>query len=154
MTSPSPTALANARESQAFWTPFVRLPDVHVWALIGNEAGEASFLAHPVGDHGEAFGCFQWHLPRILDMVKGCGIDVRTASHGQQIAAAHWEMTKGSYRKVWPALMATTTVEEAVTVLVRDFERSANQARDIPRRVALAQTWRDLLTSGKPRTSP
>ncbi len=134
-----------ARESFAFWQPKVVLP-VHTFALLGNEDGETGFKPYAVGDHGEAFGPGQWHLPRIEAMAlpppKGCGIDVRTASHLQQLEAWFWEMQHGAgYSHVWANLMATTDIESAVTVLVQQFEHSAMQARDILRRTAYAQKW-------------
>ena len=133
-------SLAVARESYAFWRPLVRLP-VHWQALLGNEDGETSFRPHVVGDHGEAFGPFQWHAARADAMLAKIGIDVRSAPHLDQLKAAHWEMTAGSYRRVWPTLMETDTLWSAVTVLVRSYEGSAQQARDVRRRVGLAQGW-------------
>ena len=129
-----------ARESFNFWSPLVRLP-IHAHALLGNEDGETSFRPSVVGDHGEAFGPFQWHEARIEMIRAGCGIDVRSASHLDQLRAAHWEMTEGAYRRVWPALMATTTLWSAVTVLVQKLEQSGSQARDIQRRVGFAEKW-------------
>lgn len=129
-----------ARESFDFWSPLVRLP-VHAFAFLGNEDGETSFRPHVIGDHGEAFGPFQWHATRADAIKAGCGIDVRTAPHLDQLKAAHFEMTAGWYRRVWPTLMATETVENAVRVLVHEYEQSGSQARDIVRRVALAQGW-------------
>jgi hypothetical protein len=129
-----------AAESWGFWRPLVRLP-LHAWALLGSEEGETSMRPHVVGDHGEAFGIAQWHGARADAILKGCGIDVRTASHADQLRAQHWEMTEGSYRRVWPALMAAETLWSAVTVLVAKYEQSGSQARDIQRRVGLAEGW-------------
>ena len=132
--------LAVARESYAFWRPLVRLP-LHWQALLGNEDGETSFRPHVVGDRGEAFGPFQWHAPRADAMLAKIGINVRTDPHLDQLKAAHWEMTAGGYRRVWPMLMATDTLWSAVTVLVHSYEGSAQQGRDVRRRVALAEIW-------------
>ena len=138
MMTDDPNAIA--AESFAFWTPLVK-SQIHTFALLGDEDGETSFRPHVIGDHGEAFGPFQWHQARVDGMIKGCGIDVRKASHLDQLKAAHWEMTEGSYRRVWPALMATAKLEDAITVLVHIYEGSAQQARDVTRRTALAQNW-------------
>lgn len=141
-----PTVTDIARESYDFWRPLVRLP-VHAFALVGNEDGETSFRPHAVGDRGEAFGPFQWHEARVEGMLRGCGIDVRIAPHRDQLRAAHWEMTAGSYRKVWPVLMAANTLWSAVTELVRAYEGSANQTADIRKRVGFAQHWQQVFGS-------
>lgn len=138
--------MATARESLEFWRPLVRLPDIHPWALLGSEDGETSFLPHAIGDHGEAYGISQWHAQRAdvlaLPPPKGCGIDVRIASHLDQLRAMHFEMTSvDGYRHVWDHLMAAETIQDAVTVLVREYEHSAQQARDITRRTGLAMVW-------------
>jgi hypothetical protein len=135
--------LANLRESHDFWLPRVRLPDVHLWALIGSESGETSFLTHPVGDRGQAHGAAQWHKGRADVIRTATGIDVVTAPHADQLRAMFWEMTNAvGYRHVWDQLMATETVVDAVTVLVVKYEQSAQQARDVARRTQLAEQLR------------
>ena len=62
------------------------------------------------------------------------------------LKAMHWEMSVGEYRQVWPKLANATTIWGAVTILVHDFERSASQARDIKRRVVLAEKWEAVFT--------
>ena len=146
MSGPSATSLANARETLAYWTPLVRLPEVHAVAFLGNEAGEDSFLNHAIGDKGEAVGLGQWHGARRANILAHTGIDVGTASHLDQLKAQHWEATQADgYRHVFAELLATDTLTDAVTVLVKKYEQSAQPARDIPRRVALAQTWQKIL---------
>lgn len=134
-----------AAESLAFWSPKVRLP-LHAFALLGNEDGEVGFKLGAVGDRGEAHGAFQWHAQRAdamaLPAPHGCGIDVRTVGHLDQLAAAYWEMRHGAgYRHVWEHLMATNDIEDAVAVLVIQYEHSAMQARDILRRTSYARKW-------------
>jgi hypothetical protein len=114
-------------------------------AWLGSEDGETSFRIGVVGDHGEAFGPAQHHQARIDAIKKGTGIDMRSASHAEQIKGIIWEMTKGGYRHVWPALVSSTTMQEAVTVLVRKYEQSANQLRDISRRTNLGNYWLDRM---------
>ena len=152
--------MATAAESLAFWRPLVRLPDVHPWALMGDEAGESSFLPRPEGDkvNGEptAFGLMQWHAARIAVLAgpppHGCGIDIRTASHLDQLRAAHFEMTSVTgFRHVWDELMAEDTIEGGCTVLVVKYERSLHQATDIAKRTALALKWQARL--GSPPTA-
>lgn len=105
---------------------------------MANESGETSFNFKAVGDHDEAFGSFQWHSDRINEMIRGCGIDVRTANHAQQLDAAFYELTEGWYKKVWPLLLSATTLAQAVTVGVEDYEQSASQTSDIAKRGVIA----------------
>jgi hypothetical protein len=110
-------------------------------AWLGNEDGETSFRIGVIGDHGEAFDPAQHHQARIDAIRKGTGIDMKNAPHGEQIRGIIWEMQKGGYRHVWPALMAAPTLRDKITVLVQKFEQSGNQLRDINRRTALALYW-------------
>ena len=110
-------------------------------AWVGNIDGETSLVIGPVGDGGEAFGVSQWHSDRIEEIKKGIGIDVRTAPLEQQLEAIYWEVTKGWYKTVWGKFIATKTVQDAVTVLVENYEQSASAASDIKKRVAYANYW-------------
>ena len=74
-------------------------------------------------------------------MLSGCGIDIRKATHLDQLRAAQYEVTRGLYRHVQPAFLATKTLWSAMAVLVSKYEQSASQARDIERRVGLAEGW-------------
>ena len=64
-----------------------------------------------------------------------------------QLLAEEWEITKGEYSHVLPAVNGTTTLWSAMTVLVSRFERSGSQARDIKRRVGLAEGWAKVLNT-------
>lgn len=110
-------------------------------AWLGNEDGETSFRIGVVGDHGEAYGPAQHHQSRVDAIQKGTGIDMKNAPHAEQIEGVLWEMTKGGYRHVMPALQASQTMREAITVLVQRYEQSGNQLRDINRRTALGNYW-------------
>jgi hypothetical protein len=110
-------------------------------AWLGNEDGETSFRIGVIGDHGEAFDPAQHHQARIDAIRKGTGIDMKTAPHSEQIRGILWEMQKGGYRHVWPSLTIAPTLKRQDNVLVRKFEQSGNQLRDINRRTALALYW-------------
>ncbi len=110
-------------------------------AFVGNIEGECSLLTELVGDNDTAFAIFQWHSDRIAEIFKGTGINVKTANLTQQLEAALWELQFGWYRSVWPKFIATKTVQDAVTVLVENYEQSASAASDIKKRVAYANYW-------------
>jgi hypothetical protein len=64
-------------------------------AMIGNFQQESSMNPFTRGDGGKAYGIAQWHLPRVLAILKNTGIDVRTAGLADQLKAADWEMKNG-----------------------------------------------------------
>lgn len=138
-----------ATESYTYWRKTALFSRVAAIGGLAMEQGESSFDPQARGDkvRGEptAFGPFQHHLPRILTMAapppKGCGIDIRNATHLQQLEATHWEITQGPYAKVGKLLAAVTTLEESVETWIKYFEQSKEQDRDYARRLPFAQYW-------------
>ena len=133
--------IATAKESWNFWRPLVPT-DILVAAWLGNEDGETSFVARP-GDNGEAEGAFQWWPGRRDIIMLNTGIDVVTAPHIEQLKAAHWEITMSkTYKHVWPIFLEQrSSLQGAITVLVRDYEQSASPQVDVKKRVAMAKYW-------------
>jgi hypothetical protein len=149
-----------AAESYRFWRGLGYF-HLHACAWLSMQDGETSCSyspppvpagAHsfPVGDHGHAFGPLQHQRPRIAIMAapppKGCGIDISDPqiTLQQALTATDWETTAGPppYRQVRPALLATTTRDAAVTLLVTKFEKSLNpDNRDVDRRNHLFDYW-------------
>jgi hypothetical protein len=136
----SPDQIAIATESFGFWKS-TGLPWVSCIGMLAMEDGETSFNPHAVGDRDKAFGPFQWHQDRIDAIKAGCGIDVKTASHLDQLKGAQYELKYGWYKHVWSLLLTVTTISGAVMIGVSDYEQSGSQGRDITRRAALAQHW-------------
>lgn len=115
-------------------------------ALVANVDGETSFRLGVIGDHGHAFGFFQHQLPRIVDIFKGCGIDIRESWATNDwlacLKGAEWEMAHGSKRwRQRAELQAATTPRDKIEVLVRGYEGSLLQDRDIERRLNLYNYW-------------
>ena len=144
-----------ATESYRFWEP--KCGHTRACGLLGNEGGETGFkwsLVNGVqrtaaGDHGEAFGIFQWHAPRAAAILKHTGFDVINGTHLDMLNGAYAEMT-GSwspYRHVWPALMGMTTIWSVVSELVAKYEQSASQASDDMKRAAIAVYCDHLFTT-------
>jgi hypothetical protein len=140
-----------AKESYMFWRSAGYTHEEAI-AWLAMEAGETSFRIGVVGDHGEAYGPFQHHWARIhlmaLSPPAGCGINIkdewlsgRPDAHLRCLKAADWEISKGAYKRIKPQLQAAETPEEKVAVLVRKFEQSASQQRDIDRRMGLYNYW-------------
>jgi hypothetical protein len=129
-----------ATESYNYWLS-VGLTPAQACGLLASEQGESSFDARAVGDHDQAFGVFQHHTNRVLAILKGCGIDIRTASHIDQLQATHWELTEGAEKGVWTTLKTAKTPSDAARIIVICFERPANKASAIAKRSLYAEHW-------------
>jgi hypothetical protein len=131
-------------ESYVFWRAH-GCGHLHASAWCGNEAGETSFRTdRPVGDRhtGGAYGPAQHHGARIEIIKQATGIDIKTAAHIDQLRGILWEVTASKeYGHVFHDFLMTRTMEEAIAVLVRKFERSGSQDRDIRRRTALGNHY-------------
>lgn len=145
-----------AKESYLFWRS-VGYNHEEAIAWLAMEAGETSFRQGVVGDHGHAFGPFQHQWARIhlmsLTPPAGCGINIKDwwlggkpEAHLMCLKATDWETSKGAYKRIKPQLQAAPTPEEKVALLVRKFEQSANQDRDVERRMALYNYWDRVAT--------
>jgi hypothetical protein len=121
-------------------------------ALLSMEDGETSFrwasrtnlgfFGCVVGDHGKAHGPFQHWDGRANAIQEATKIDVRTCSHLDALKGADWEMSHGDgYRRVRQHLQEAATPRDKVSVLVREYERSRMQDRDIERRLHLFDYW-------------
>lgn len=87
--------IARASQTVQFFQKNLGISHNQALAIAGNLSQESEFNAGARGDHGTAFGLMQWHKPRVDQIYKGTGIDVRTASFQDQLKAAQWEMQHG-----------------------------------------------------------
>lgn len=112
-------------------------------ACVANADRECSFLLLARGDRGEAGGISQWHSARRLIIIKNTGVDVWTASAAEQARAMQLEMSAkwSSYRRVDEHLRAAVGLEAKCRVLIKEFEQSGNQDRDLARQVPMARYW-------------
>jgi len=134
---PTPVAI----ESYKFWRS-VGYDHDGACSWLGNEQGEDSFDNALHGDHGEATGPAQHHRDRIETIKAGCGIDIATASHLDQLRAIDWStQNEVGYRHVKNHILAAQGIRAKVTVIVAEYEHSGNQARDIDRRTGFAEDW-------------
>jgi hypothetical protein len=91
---------------------------------------------------GGGYGPAQHHNARINIIKSATGIDIKTAPHIDQLRGILWEVTSSKeYGHVFADLLKTNTMEEAITVLVNEFERSRIRERDIRRRTALGNHY-------------
>lgn len=99
--------------------------------IVGNVSQESGFNAGANGDGGHAWGIGQWHSPRVQDILKGTGIDVRKAGYADQVKAYLWEMQHGpdrGARRAGQLLMQTPdiSVGQAAAAVKSQFERPAD----------------------------
>ena len=138
--------IERAVESHSFWLKTCLMVPNGVYALLAMEEGESDFQPDAKGDKvggvPKAFSIFQWHLDRVEAMLKGTGIDVRSADHMHALKAAYYEL-RHSEHVSWGLLMKSKTVDEAVQIGVRHFERPGNPNSDIIKRTSYAYYWKD-----------
>jgi len=127
----SAQAKATEKESWDFWKA-QGLSDAGAAAVVATEQGESGFNPRNIGDSGAAHGSFQWHMDRVNKILAATGIDVRTASHLDQLKAAKWEGEHGDAqaREAWQAVLHATSSADATRAMTYLFERPANKAGD------------------------
>jgi hypothetical protein len=73
-------------------------------AMIAQSDAESSNDPKAIGDHGEAWGLWQWHIDRVVAIRHGCGIDIHLLPPvADQVKAMLWEMhhvEKSAYAKI------------------------------------------------------
>ena len=111
------------------------------YGVAANSFNESSFDPDAVGDHGKAYGLFQWHGDRQSQFKQVFGKDMRDATAAEQVKFVDWEL-RNTERKAGDALKAAKTAREAGEVFCRLYER-AGAPGQAEKRGALAQRWFD-----------
>ncbi|TWB19517.1 hypothetical protein FBZ99_101290 [Rhizobium sp. ERR 1071] len=119
-----------------------------VWAgaTMGAESGYGSAQRGDfIGGRATAFGSVQWHMPRVKDIFKGTGIDVRSAGMADQTKAMIWEMKKMG---IWDRVVKAKNPQEVLRVAIKEYERPLDQGpRQFNNRAAIANALRKALES-------
>lgn len=93
--------------------------------MCAQEYAESTSNAKIIGDHGHAFGLFQYHKDRADAIKKGCGIDIcALPPHSDQLRGAWWELQHVE-KKACAHIMAATTAYQAGHDAARYWERPA-----------------------------
>lgn len=113
-------------------------------ATMGAESGYGSAQR---GDYANgrptAFGGAQWHMPRVRDILKGTGIDVRSAGMDDQTKAMIWEMKKTG---IWDKAVKAGSAQEILRLAIKEYERPLDQGpRQFNSRAAIANALRKAL---------
>lgn len=96
-----------------------------------------------VGGRATAFGGAQWHMPRVRDILKGTGIDVRSAGMDDQTKAMIWEMKKMG---IWDRAVKAGSAQEVLRLAIKEYERPLDQGpRQFNGRAAIANALRKSL---------
>jgi hypothetical protein len=148
--TPKGNEAALAKQAYDYWRSQGLTHD-QALSVLGNERGENPLGALAKGDPGSfgghgTVGQFQWDPPRRAQILKGTGIDVATAGFLDQQKAARWEMENSPDRinRVWDQLKSAKTREGQIGLLVHNYERSADQPRDIAKRMGFADRYARL----------
>jgi hypothetical protein len=90
-----------------------------------------------------AFGAVQWHMPRVRDILKGTGIDVRNAGMEDQTKAMIWEMKKMG---IWDRAVKAGSAREILRLAIKEYEAPLDQGpRQFNNRAAIANALRKSL---------
>jgi hypothetical protein len=96
-----------------------------------------------VNGRATAFGGAQWHMPRVRDILKNTGIDVRNADMGDQTKAMIWEMKKMG---IWDRAVKAGSAQEVLRLAIKEYERPLDQGpRQFNNRAAIANALRKSL---------
>lgn len=98
---------------------------VHACGAVANLEVESGLAPKALGDHGTAHGICQWHPDRVEAIVRGMGIDVRTAGLDQQLHALDWEM-RHTQTEALAEVGKSTTAFAAGYAFCEFYERPAN----------------------------
>ncbi len=129
---------ATAATIRSFWQNYAS--DAVAIGFVANADRETSLDPTAIGDDDTAFNIGQWHWqPRGEAILKGCGIDVRTASLENALIAMHWELTT-TETAAWAKIEACTTAETAAQSICEYYERAGAQ-NALARSAALAMMW-------------
>ncbi|MFS8051581.1 phage tail tip lysozyme [Rhizobium sp. BR 317] len=96
-----------------------------------------------VGGRATAFGSVQWHMPRVRDILKNTGIDVRSAGMDDQTKAMIWEMKKMG---IWDRAVKAKNAQEVLRLAIKEYESPRDQGpRQFNSRAAMANALRKSL---------
>lgn len=114
--------MGNMKGDMAFWMS-QGLTREQAAGIVANSQAESGGNPAAVGDHGTAFGMFQWHADRAASILKGTNIDIHTAGREDQMKAAMWEMKQSG---MWDRYKTIVGAGEAGAYFSQNFERPAN----------------------------
>jgi hypothetical protein len=119
---PKSGSLSRRDQDLAFWQSQGYTKE-QAAAWVAASQRESNGNPNAIGDNGQARGLFQWHPDRQAAILKGTGIDVRTASYDEQLKAAAWEAEQ---RGDAARIKATHNAAEAAAIHTQYFERPAD----------------------------
>ena len=126
-------------ESFLFWLSVGQTREFAA-GLCAQEYAESTSNSHALGDHGQAFGLFQFHPNRCEAIRKGCGVDMQKfPPHLDQLKGAWWEFQHDE-KHAYAHIAAAKTAYDAGHAAAQYWERPA-KATDWDRRGGIAQMF-------------
>lgn len=122
--------------------------------ILASMKTESNFTPTSRGDGGAAHGLFQHHADRRAAIMRATGINMSTASFGQQLEGAWWEMNHGdagAQRALKILKTPGISAREAGGAFVQHFERPKRDERSA--RGALAEGMMRQFSGGAPAAS-
>ena len=124
-------AHANMEAAQAYFLSQGYTP-VQVAGILANMKDESGFNPAAVGDHGDAYGLFQWHPDRQREFRLWSGHDIRGSTVAEQLAFAQWELTH-TEKPAGDALRRAKTAFAASVAVTADLRPAGGRATAITR---------------------
>lgn len=122
-------------------------PKFSAVAMAANDRRESMMNKGAVGDGGLAYGICQWHPDRRKMIEMKFGKPMQKMSFEEQCQAQVWEIQtnpKGVCGGTQAGLMGAKSLQQAVYVLVNNFERPADRGGEVAVRTKMAQDLWDL----------
>lgn len=138
-TNPADPFFTEAREVFTAWRALgVSIP--FALAMVTQAEFESAFRTNVVGDHDAAWNMHQWHAPRVLAILAGCGVDVRTETDRAKIVTAAWWELNHTEIAAREAIAAAKTAHDASIAACTLFE-GAGAPMAAQRRGVGAERW-------------
>lgn len=109
--------------------------------IAANLEQESGFRADAEGDGGNAYGLAQWHPDRQANFTKFSGKDIRKSTAQEQLEFIHYELTRGREKSAGDRLRMAGSASEAAGIVSQYYERPSDQAGEIARRGAIADSY-------------
>ena len=118
----SATAAARAKQAYDYYVK-QGLTGAQASGLVARMKLESNFNPGDVGDHGAAYGIFQWHSHRREEISKYLGKSIIGSSFEDQLKGSLYEFRQGEEQAAGKALAAAGTPAQAGNVVSRQLIR-------------------------------
>jgi len=123
--SPGPDSAMQAARAKQAYDYYVKqgLTGAQASGLVARMKLESNFNPDNVGDHGAAYGIFQWHADRRAKISAYLGKSIIGSSFEDQLKGSVYEFRQGQEQAAGRALAAATSASQAGDVVSRQLIR-------------------------------